>query len=806
MRVKPVSGLKWSGKTIAAIAGGFRNTVWLRILLIPLLLVLLLRILPVTLPDTPFSTVLEDRQGGMLGARIATDGQWRFPTADSIPGKFRLALLTFEDRSYYYHPGVNPFSLARAAWQNLKAYKRVSGGSTITMQLARVLRGHRERSLWNKIMEILFAIRLECRYSKSSILSVYASCAPFGGNVVGITAASHRYFGKDPFSLSWAEAATLAVLPNAPSLIQPSRNRELLRNKRDRVLKMLYRKGFIDTNTYSLALLEPLPEKPLPMPQKAQHLLARAANEQGGRVIRTTIDPFLQERVNEILLRHHNYLKSNEIHNLAALVLDVESGSVLAYVGNITQSSDPSAGGDVDVIVSPRSTGSLLKPILFAAMLSAGELLPGTLIPDIPTQIGGFSPKNYNLSYEGAVPAKRALAKSLNIPAVKMLKDFGVERFYHLLQQLGMTTLTFPSDHYGLSLILGGAEGTLWDICGMYASLARPLNHYRTYESRYSPADIHPPGYLAKKPLKNSKESISGQSLITAGSLWLMFEALVEVNRPDEESGWRSYAGMGKVAWKTGTSFGFRDGWAVATTPRYVVGVWVGNADGEGRPGLTGIGTAAPVLFDILDVIKSANWFNIPYDDLVRVPVCRRSGHLASALCQPVDTLWVQLAGKTTDVCPYHQLVHLDPSGKYRVNTDCEEAGNIRNVPWFILPPAQEYYFRSKNAFYQTLPVLKKGCKETDNQLVMELVTLREVNQVFIPREMDGSKGRIIFQAAHRDPSAKIFWHLDNQYVGQTTQPHQLSISPGQGSHRLVLVDEEGNRFVKQFEVLDKQK
>ncbi|MBM3437068.1 MAG: penicillin-binding protein 1C, partial [Bacteroidetes bacterium] len=376
--------------------------------------ILYLICLPESLFNDPTSTVIEDRDGYLIGARIANDGQWRFPYNKDIPDKFKVSVTQFEDRYFFYHPGINLFSLFRAAIQNITEGEIVSGGSTITMQVIRLSRKGKPRTVFEKVIEMILAIRLEIKYSKSTILAMYAAYAPFGGNVVGLDAASWRYYGRAPAELSWAEAATLAVLPNAPSLIYPGKNHEKLVAKRNKLIDRLIAKEYIDPLSGMLAKEEALPGKPLPLEQAAPHLLDRIYKECPGQRIRTTIDYILQKSVGEIVEIHHRELKFNEIHNAAALVLEAETGNVLAYVGNTQKTDSLSHGNDVDIILAPRSTGSILKPLLYAAMLDGGEILPNTLIADIPTRFGGLTPDNFDGSFSGAVPAGKALYQSLN--------------------------------------------------------------------------------------------------------------------------------------------------------------------------------------------------------------------------------------------------------------------------------------------------------------------------------------------------------------------------------------------------------
>ncbi|MBE7178411.1 MAG: penicillin-binding protein 1C, partial [Mucilaginibacter polytrichastri] len=638
--------------------------------------------LPSPLFDKPASFVLEDAQGKLMGATIATDGQWRFPAADSVPDKFAKCITTFEDKRFFYRPGVDLLAFSRAVRQNLRAKRVVSGGSTITMQVIRLARPN-ARTISSKLLEMIRAVRLEAGYSKKEILRLYATHAPFGSNVVGLDAAAWRYFGREPSQLSWSEMATLAVLPNAPSLVNPGRNRMALLSKRNRLIDALAAEKIITKEDAGLAKTEPLPDKPFALPQLAPHLLDRLRADAGRDAtlphrIKSTLQNELQQKVTDIAERHQRLLHANGINNIAALVLDVETGGALAYVGNVYHPQDAELESHVDVIRAARSPGSTLKPFLYAAMMNEGMLLPNSLVPDIPTQIAGYEPENYDLGYDGAVPASKALARSLNIPAVKMLQQYKYERLYGLLKKMGAKSLNQSPDHYGLSLILGGGESTLWELAGMYASMARTLNHYPLYKAEYDPSDWHAPVYFsAKKPSQKEHES---QALINAGAIWHTFRAMEEVMRPGEELLWQQFESSQPVSWKTGTSFGFRDGWAVGLTSKYVVAVWTGNTDGEGRPGLVGIETAAPVLFDIFRLLPAAPAFPMPTGDMVQVDVCNESGFRASDLCANKIRTWVPRAGGNAPVCPYHQLVHLNAAGTFRVTDACEHPDQMKNT------------------------------------------------------------------------------------------------------------------------------
>jgi penicillin-binding protein 1C len=753
--------------------------------------------------DDPYSTVLFDRNGELMGARIADDGQWRFPPIQSVPLKYQECLLQFEDRYFFYHPGVNPPALLRALRQNLAAGKVVSGGSTLTMQVVRISRKGKPRTVFQKMIEILMALRLELTSSKKEILALYASHAPIGGNVVGIEAASWRYFGRPPDQLSWAESAVLAVLPNAPSMIHPGRNRSLLMDKRNHLLHELAQAGTIDSMTLALSCLEPLPENPLPLPSLAPHLMDYFYLNQRGHRITSTLDETWQRRVASIVEKHHQKLKFNEIHNAACLVIETMSGEVIAYVGN-TEITDPGYHSrQVDMIRSSRSTGSILKPLLYCLMLEEGDLLPGTLVPDVPTQYTGYSPKNFNLEYDGAVPAHRALSRSLNIPAVRMLQSYGLEKFHHRLKQLGMETLNSPAEHYGLSLILGGAEADLEWITGLYASMGRILQRYNQ-TGEYVPDDLHLPLFVSAPTVKVKPVSIQNPYPFSAASIWLTFEALLKVNRPESQAGWESFYSGQEVSWKTGTSFGFRDAWAIGTGPAYTVGVWAGNADGEGRPGLTGISSAAPILFDVFSLLPGREWFDVPVNELHEVSVCSQSGFLPGPYCPETSIVLIPKNGLNSLPCPFHKIIHLTLDGRYRVDLDCRDPDQIRHEPWFILPPLQEWYYRAKNPWYRILPEIHPECQGEDEIPSMEMIYPKHSARVYVPMELSGERGKIILEAVHRNPGTTIHWHLNNEYIGQTRHIHQMGISPEKGSYLLTLVDAHGQILTRHFNVVDR--
>jgi len=753
--------------------------------------------LPQPLFKAPVSSVLLSKEGKLLGAHISKDEQWRFPPLKQIPEKFKTSIVAFEDKRFYQHIGIDPLAIARALKLNINAGRIVSGGSTISMQVIRLSSHNPQRTLWEKSVEAFKALRLETRYSKDEILNLYASHAPFGGNVVGLEAASWRYFGRSPDKLSWAESAMLAVLPNSPAMIHISRKRGKLKAKRDRLLNKLFEQGKISKLDYQLALVETLPAKPKPLPRMAPHLLdTLVKNNKKQQRFETTLDYVLQQRVNQIAKHQAEVLALKDIHNFAILVIDNKTFETKAYVGNAPSKNAIKHGQAIDMIRRPRSTGSTLKPFLFARMIEQGEILPETLVADTSVRFTGYRPKNYDRQFRGAVRAKQALASSLNIPAVNMLSYHGVESFLASLRQMGMTTLHRRSREYGLPLILGGAEGTVWELTSMYANLAN-----RAQQSGEEKSD----NYYQPTALKQGNITTPRRNEISPASAWMTLDALIQVNRPGTGAFWKRFNSTHKVAWKTGTSFGHRDAWAIGTTPQYTVGVWVGHATGKGRRNMTGVKVAAPILFDTFNLLPlNDSWFKKPVEQMKTVTLCKNDGFLANDLCEAVDYK-IPDSSHFDRVTPNHLRVHLDVTSQRRVHGNCESISNMQQKSWFVLPPDQAYYYQQHHADYKPLPEWRADCEQIHTTPVgspISLVYPRRNTQIYIPRELAGKRGKTLFKAIHQNPHAQLFWHLDNTFLGTTQTYHEQAIWINEGKHRITLVDEKGNSVTQKFEVL----
>lgn len=776
------------------------------------------------------SAAVYDRRGELLGAAVSKTGQWRLPSSGDPPERYARAVLAFEDKRFYSHMGIDPAALLRAALQNVRAGEVRSGGSTLSMQVARLARPGSPRTLGEKAAEAVLALRLELLRGKKGVFRLYADNAPFGGNVVGLEAASFRFFGRPPASLSWAEAATLAVLPNAPSAAHPGKNRDALLAKRDRLLRKLRDRGELSEEDLALALEEPLPPEPYPLPCLAPHLVSRyivaGAGRPGGPPARveTTLDASLQERATEILARRSERLAAGGVYNAACVVALVDTGEVLAYVGNVPRRRDadggleregPGAsserGYDVDLVRARRSSGSLFKPFLYAAALDSGELGPRSVLPDLPTRYGSYEPENNLGTYSGAVRADEALARSLNVPFVRLLRSFGVERFRDVLVSTGMSTLTRRAEDYGLTLILGGAETSLWEMAGRFAALARTASEGRPSGS----GQIFDLGATRAELAARTRRP----EAFSPGAAALTLEALTRVARPEDEAAWEDYASARRIAWKTGTSFGYRDAWAIGVDGVYVVGVWVGNASGEGRPSLKGSFAAAPVLFDVFGLLAAggaagAGGYGGRTAEIAAVEdsahafksveVCAYSGWAAGPDCALAEAALVPAEAKPLPRCPYCASVALSADGKYRVRAEDEEAGSVRVEKRFVLPPGMEWYYK-KNLDYRPLPPWKPGSSPSGSDRSLAILAPEEGSSIYVPIELSGELGATVFAAAHRDPGATVFWHIDGEYLGSTAGTHRIEARPPPGEHILTVVDDSGRSVSRKFRILSKE-
>lgn len=744
--------------------------------------------IPSPLFQLSYSTVVVDEQGNILRAFLNEDQQWCFPPDYQlkIPEKLKTCILYFEDKYFFQHPGINPFSLFRSLFQNLYSGRVRSGASTISMQVIRLALS-KSRTIPNKILEIFQALKLEFKYSKKEILQFYVNHAPYGGNIIGYQAASQKYFSKKPDHLTWSESAILAVLPNSPGLISPQSNRNELLKKRNSLLKTLLGKKIIDRETYLVSIQEPLARQFSPFFINAPHLsqtLKSQLNMKSG-YIHTSIILKHQVRVEELVRQHLLFLQSQGIYNGAALVIETPNRKVRAYVGS-QDFFDREYGGQNNGLISPRSTGSILKPFLYALAMDEGIILPQTLIKDVPSYFGSFSPSNASQKYAGLISAKDALIHSLNVPASRLLNTYGLHKFYLFLKSAGMTTLFRKPDEYGLTLILGGAEATLFDLAKLYCGLANRGNFLPLALTRSD----HP------------ETTGTGFNMISPEACYLTLDMLKDVKRPGSEFYWEQYQSRHPIAWKTGTSYGQRDAWSVGVTPQWTIAIWVGNFNGEGNPNLSGASCAAPLMFDIFNYLPKSpryKWFDQSKINLKKVKLCLETGYIAGPHCP--RTYWVKAPKSLNPLktCPFHRTIFTTLDEKFQVCSLCWNPDEYKQINRLFYPPDVSQYLREKGMILSRIPPHKADCPGNSETKAMQIIYPVQRAKIWIPRDFDGKLQKITFKVAHRIKNRTVYWYIDDIYQGYTRRNHKRAFEMKKGWHRLDVIDSEGNRDQRKF-------
>jgi penicillin-binding protein 1C len=675
------------------------------LLLLAATAVLLDRLFPLPLPaDNTGSTIVLARDGTPLRAFADADGIWRYPvTPEQVSPLYLDALLTYEDRWFYRHPGVNPLALGRAAAQMLWHGRAVSGGSTLTMQVARILDPH-SRSAWGKLRQVLRALQLEAHLSKREILTLYLNHAPFGGTIEGVEAASWAYLGKPAQRLSHAEAALLAVLPQAPSRLRPDRNAAAAQRYRDKLLARMQSLGRWDAAIVSDAQMENVAARALEPPLRAALLAQRLREEQPRlRSIATSINGELQAAMEA---RVSSYLaRLPERTSAALLLVDNETMQTLAYVGS-GAFGDARRLGHVDMVRAPRSPGSTLKPFLYGLALDDGLIHSESLLVDAPQSFGGYRPGNFDLAFNGPVSAAEALRLSLNVPAVDLLDRVGPARFAARLANAGLELQWPRGAGPNLALILGGTGARLEDLVGAFAALNR--------------------GGLAGRPRLRPQQPLSQRRLLSPGAAWIVREMLESNPRPGQNRDTFDTGGQARLAWKTGTSYGFRDAWALGSTRRYTLGVWVGRPDGTPVPGQYGAVTALPLLFQAVDSLPRTARDAAPApppSTVSEVEICWPLGLAFDAaqpqLCQRKRSAWV-LDNNLPPTLPEREAtawsaalldLRIDARSGLRLSAGCAAAqeSQLRIARWPAL--AQPWLSQAQRRSAQ-LPALKPGCAD----------------------------------------------------------------------------------------------
>jgi penicillin-binding protein 1C len=740
--------------------------------------------------EEDYSVIVKAENGSLLHAYLSKGEQWHFPPGNNKPpDKLIKAVITFEDENFYRHSGIDFKAIVRAIVQNIRYRKIHSGASTIPMQVAR-MKGRNKRSWINKLRETIFAAKLDLHFSKEELLTLYLDHAPYGGNVVGYSTASLMYFGKEANSLTWSEAATLAVLPNAPGLIFPSSASFALKEKRDMLLKKMLEKEIINDQTYQLAKLETVPDRVIRFESKAPHLARRLRNEYPGEwILATTIDERIQENCIKIAERYSDKYAAYDIHNMAILVAETKTGAIKAYLGS-PDFFDTSHGGQVDGVLASRSSGSILKPFLYALSFDEGLIMPGSFIRDLPTYFEGFSPRNASREYQGVVTASDALIQSLNIPAVRLLNSYGVFQFYSFLKAAGVSTLFRSADEYGLPLVLGGAEVNMWEMVMLYRGLAN--------------GGVYSVNYLLAGETDNRSDRLT-----SAGSCFLTLEILKDLKRPESEYFWKSFSGSRNFAWKTGTSFGHKDAWAIGVNPEYTIAVWVGNFNGDSNRNLSGAATAGPIMFDILQALpqdENMKWFGTNVSDFKQQVICSLSGFRATDSCPETETIDVPSGMKPLKSCDYHQTRYFSADGLYQCCSRCWNTLGSIEKQVTVYPPDIAFYLREKGQYIGNLVSHYPHCPAYKSEGAVKIIYPDTGARLFLPRDFDGRMQSVICRAGHNGIGHNVYWYLDDQYIGTTEGDHKMTVIFNEGWNTLKVIDVNGSEDIqKVFAVINNQ-
>ena len=748
------------------------------------ILVLILFIKLSESPDPLFeyhpSTLVLDKDKKLLRAYLNKDEQYQFiDNSLELPSKLKTAIVNYEDEYFYYHIGINPIAIFRAVWQNISESKIVSGASTITMQVMRLSR-KKPRTYINKFIEIVQAVRFDLTNNKDEILNIYANNAPYGGNIIGFYAASMKYFGKRPEQLSWAESALLAVLPNAPGLLRPGKNSHLLLRKRNKLLKKLYENNIITEESYKLALLERIDVFKDHFQKHANHFTDFINVKHTGKTIKTSIDIKLQKKFEALAKSYGNEISKQGIYNLAFLITETKTGKVRSYIGSQDYWAQ-NASGMVNGVLANRSSGSILKPFLYVFSLESGELLPNSRIKDIPVFFNGFSPKNASERFSGLVSVETALIHSLNIPSVITLQKYGVYPFYEKLKMLGVSSFFRSADEYGLSMILGGSEVNIWDMSKLYLSLANF-------------------GVQKKLSILEKNKVFEEKKVFNSVASEYVLNMMKNLKRPGAQFYWSRFDSSWPLAWKTGTSYGQKDAWAIGVSPDWTIAVWVGNFNGDGNPNLAGARSAGPLLFSIFNRLeKKNNWFKKRDEETTLYKTCKESGFLVNRNCPEYEYISVSKSPKSYPQCQWHKRYIMTKNETELLCSNCWDADRKETVK-YVLDNTISYYLKKRGISVYQLPKHRQSCK-TLNQEEIKFIYPEANSKLAIPRDFHNKKMKIIAKVSTNHSNRIFYWYLNNMYLGESKNP-ELAINCAKGKYTLTVIDNNGNRAKQFFTVL----
>ncbi|MBI9109753.1 penicillin-binding protein 1C [Maridesulfovibrio ferrireducens] len=729
------------------------------------------------------ATVVYDRDHKPLRIFLPSDGARRMHTDISTISPILIrSLIASEDGLFEYHPGINPISALRAAVSNIKAGHIVSGASTIPMQIARMAEP-KSRTMSSKLKESFRAIQLKLHHSNEELLGIYLNMLPYGGNIEGVAAASHFYFGHDPSTLSLAQSALLTTLPRGPAYYDPIRHPKQAKQGRNLVMDQLEKHGVFPTAEVERNKKVPLPTAIRPVPLKAPHFCRMALERSGSTPeIVTTLDYVLQQTAEERLKNHVSRLRNDDIDNAACVIIHIPTREIRALVGS-ADFFEKGYGGAINLAETKRSPGSTLKPFLYALAMDKGLMAPASFLYDIPVDYSGYSPENYDQTWSGQVEMRDALARSLNVPAVKTLAQTGVPDFVDLLRKGGLTTLNKNPMEYGLPLALGGCEVKLTKLTNLYASLAD--------SGKYRPFKIAP-----------STNDISSQ-LFSPEASWITLQMLSKVSRPEMNDTWMLTNDMPEAGWKTGTSFGHRDAWALGISGDYAVGVWVGNPDGRPRKGISGASHAGPLLFDLLRAASPRG--KLPHQPegagITEIKVCAHSHQLPGPFCTEKITIQT-LSGKTQlTPCKYCRQIFIDPKSGFRLSGECLDRKKLERKIIRTLPAQLARWRAENNMEVPTVPPLAPDCDLIPAGNAPRIISPASTTPYLLRKGTPLKYQQIGLKANAEADSGTLHWFLDGRLINKGEFNQKLFTEVKAGKHKISVTDSLGRTDSVLFEV-----
>jgi penicillin-binding protein 1C len=724
--------------------------------------------------EISYSQLINARDGSALYAFLSHDDKWRMKTelGEIIP-ELRQAIIEKEDKYFYYHPGINPFAITRAAFNNIFTGHTTSGASTITMQVARLL-DPKKRTYGNKVAEVFRAFQLEWYFSKEEILQLYLNLVPYGGNVEGVKSASLLYFNRLPNQLSLAQIVTLSIIPNRPTSLYLGRNNVFIKQERNKWLKRFLADQVFDEKTVHDALAEPLEAKRTEAPKSAPHFAYRLkAKFPHITNISTTLDKSKQDKVQQLAYNYHKRLQHYNIHNLAVIVVNNRTMAVEAYVGS-PDYTDADHAGQVDGIKAIRSPGSTLKPLVYALGIDEGKVTPKTIVNDVPGNFDGYSPENFDRKFNGPVTVEKSLSYSLNIPAVKVLHETGLPLFLKKLKSVNFTQIAKDENKLGLSVILGGCGVRLEELAGLYAAFANggqyaPLRYATETEA---------------KPLKRIP-------VISEVSAFMINEILMQAARPDLPTNYLSSYHVPKVAWKTGTSYGRRDAWSMGYNRNYTIGVWVGNANNDGVRELTGTDIATPLLFQVfnsIDYNSSGSSLPTPKNLQFRL-VCAESGLLPSDYCEhQVADYFIPLVSNPQK-CAHLKEVAVSANESFSYCTSCLPESGYKKKLYPNLAPDLLAFYQNQGVAYVKIPPHNPTCTRIFDYGAPRIVSPSDGKEYLIERD---SPPEMMLSCQAANEVRQVYWYINDKFYRAAQASEKVFFVPTAGVIKISCSDDKG--------------